>query len=371
MNRETMAQTDHLVPLHATHPGELLVDELEFREMPQAELARTIGMSRTQLNEILKGKRALTADLAILLEEVLGIDAQYWMSLQAQYDLDQARIRQSRRLDMLKRWKAHHTQIPVKLFKQAGIIQGDPALDIPALEAVYGVAFESISTYSAQPLEAIYYRQSPSLRKDHLAIVGWVKLVQYDAKRRTAHAFDIQHQGALIQALKQSFLHNQDLQSKIPEILEEHGIACVIQPVSAGIPVDGLAFWNEDGPAIALTFRHKRIDRFMFSLFHELGHIFLHMGQDRDRAFLDVGRTEGQAQALANRELEADAFAQNQLIPEDAWRRFRTEHPHRPTRESILQLAHANQVPPAVVVGRWKFETGNWKAKFGMSDKIG
>lgn len=74
------------------HPGELLVEELEVREMTQKQLAEAMGRPPQVINEIVNGKKAITAETALQLERVLDIPAQFWMNLQTGYDLTVARL---------------------------------------------------------------------------------------------------------------------------------------------------------------------------------------------------------------------------------------------------------------------------------------
>ncbi len=83
-----------ILPFEATHTGTLLKDELEAMNMTQKKLAEIIGVKPSFLNEIIKGKRAVTADIALLLEKALGISADYWLKFQTQYELDKARIKE-------------------------------------------------------------------------------------------------------------------------------------------------------------------------------------------------------------------------------------------------------------------------------------
>lgn len=78
-------------PRNPFHPGEILLEEfLEPAGMTQAALAEKLGWTRTRLNELIKGKRDMTADSALDLAKALGTSAKIWMNLQATYDLDQA-----------------------------------------------------------------------------------------------------------------------------------------------------------------------------------------------------------------------------------------------------------------------------------------
>jgi HTH-type transcriptional regulator/antitoxin HigA len=78
------------------HPGELLLEELEVRGMTQRDLAETTGRPAQAINEIVKGKKAITAATALDLEAALGIPAQLWLNMQTTYDL--RRERQARDL---------------------------------------------------------------------------------------------------------------------------------------------------------------------------------------------------------------------------------------------------------------------------------
>ncbi len=71
-----------------THPGEMLLKEfLEPLEASQVEAARRMNIPFQRLNAIVKGRRAVSADTALLLEALTGWDAQIWLTLQAKWDL--------------------------------------------------------------------------------------------------------------------------------------------------------------------------------------------------------------------------------------------------------------------------------------------
>ena len=74
------------------HPGEVLLEEfLKPLAISQNKLARAMGVPPRRINEIVHGKRAVTADTAIRLARALGTSEQFWMGLQADYDLEEAR----------------------------------------------------------------------------------------------------------------------------------------------------------------------------------------------------------------------------------------------------------------------------------------
>ena len=78
-------------PKNPFHPGEILLEEfLAPAGITQSAFAEKIGWTRARLNELIKGKRGISAEAALDLAEVLGTSAKLWMNLQATYDLDRA-----------------------------------------------------------------------------------------------------------------------------------------------------------------------------------------------------------------------------------------------------------------------------------------
>lgn len=80
----------------AFHPGVYLEEEIEERELLKKDLAQQLGILPTNLSEILKGKRNISTRLAVRLEKVLEISAEYWLNLQMAWDLQNAREEENR-----------------------------------------------------------------------------------------------------------------------------------------------------------------------------------------------------------------------------------------------------------------------------------
>lgn len=81
-----------------THPGEILLEEfVRPLGLSQTELSQWIGVSYPRLNEIIHGKRGVTPDTALRLEQVFGADAQFWLNLQLAWDLYHAKRSSSAR----------------------------------------------------------------------------------------------------------------------------------------------------------------------------------------------------------------------------------------------------------------------------------
>ncbi len=90
-----MNPKNNLPPIHQ---GEFLKEILDELDISQAEFARAIGLSTMRISHVVKGKRPVTAELALLFGKAFGQTPQYWINLQAVYDLKIAEKVVSRRL---------------------------------------------------------------------------------------------------------------------------------------------------------------------------------------------------------------------------------------------------------------------------------
>ena len=80
------------------HPGEFLAETLHELGVSQAQFARAIGVSPMRISHVVKGARPVTAELALLFGRALGQSPQYWLNLQATYDLKETEAAISRQL---------------------------------------------------------------------------------------------------------------------------------------------------------------------------------------------------------------------------------------------------------------------------------
>ena len=81
-----------MAKLKNVHPGEVLLEEFLIpMNLSQNALARAVGVPPRRINEIVLGKRAITADTALRLAKTFGTSEGFWLGLQADYDLEEAR----------------------------------------------------------------------------------------------------------------------------------------------------------------------------------------------------------------------------------------------------------------------------------------
>ena len=86
---------NNLTPFEPTHPGLLIRDELESRNMSQSKLAKQLDVSSSLRNEVINGKRAINTELALMLEAALGIPADVWLKLQSDYNMQIAKANET------------------------------------------------------------------------------------------------------------------------------------------------------------------------------------------------------------------------------------------------------------------------------------
>ena len=96
---------NNMVSSMLIHPGELIKDEIAARGLTQKDLAKQMGVSYTVFNEILNGKRPVTTEYALLLEAALGTDANIWLGLQADYNMQKMKQDRSfmKRLELIRK----------------------------------------------------------------------------------------------------------------------------------------------------------------------------------------------------------------------------------------------------------------------------
>lgn len=365
--------TKNPIPAFATHPGTILADEMEANEYSQIDLAKLIDIKRSQLNEIIKGKRNLNADLALLLEKALGIDADFWMEAQKNYDLDKARIeaKNKAQLEAIEIWNVAKVFIPVAFYKKEQVISGNPLTDNQKIREIYGVVnLDQLATMSVQ---SNYHRfkKSTKLKTDVVNIMGWVKLVQYKAAEVKVPPFNLENQEQLITDLRAILLQNKDTLNKVQTKLHENGIKLVYQAKGEKTPVDGVSFWSDGNPAIGMTLRHSRLDNFAFTLFHELGHIYKHLVNNDTAEFIDLeNKNEEEEYKNSTEEKQADHFALDKLIKDEDWNKFKKNLNFNNNDTAMIAFAKQVKIHPSIVRGRVCFALNNFRTYTSINNDI-
>lgn len=142
--------------------------------------------------------------------------------------------------------------------------------------------------------------------------------------------------------------------------LYKNGIALIYARHLPRAYLDGAAMITKEGvPAIGMTIRLDKIDNFWFCLLHELAHVGWHLKNGMDWFIDDFSVNDSDFSEGWQKEHEADALAKNALIPESLWTKFRERGTF--TEETIADLAKEAKVHPAIVAGRYRWETDNFQ----------
>lgn len=86
---------------HLYHPGKLIKEEIEFRNISQKELSKLTGIAPNVISEVLKGKRNCTPQFALKLEEALKLDAKVLLRLKMNYDIASTKIKTIKKINSL------------------------------------------------------------------------------------------------------------------------------------------------------------------------------------------------------------------------------------------------------------------------------
>jgi HTH-type transcriptional regulator/antitoxin HigA len=143
--------------------------------------------------------------------------------------------------------------------------------------------------------------------------------------------------------------------AKARDLLNKHGIVLVIERHLPGTHLDGAAMVSSAGlPVVALTLRYDRLDNFWFVLFHELGHVFLHLYRSLRLDFFDEEDWTGSDGV----EREADKFALDHLIAEAVWKKCLSRFAL--TEEAVRIDAEKLGIDPSIIAGRIRKEQNNY-----------
>ncbi len=357
-----------LIPAQATHPGVLIKDELDATpDLNQRTLAKELGVHPSFLNEIIKGKRPVTADIAILLEKSLGISADYWMKFQSQYEIDKARVKQKniKKLRNIEIWSIIREYVPVRYFKKHNYLIDELEADIKKVKEIYDVETVDDLVTSFSKDKFAYYRKSEKLKIDDKNMFAWSSLAQYEARNQNANTFNFDNLTQLSINLNNLFYQNNDTINRVQTLLNQFGVKMLLIDKLEKTPIDGFSFWSNRNPVIALTLRHNRIDNFAFTVMHEIGHIDLHLRNDRNRKFMDLTKKQN----LSECEKEADNYAQKSLIPKTIWQEILDNH--LPLNDDkIISLGNNYGINPAILLGRVCYEMNYYAMRTKIDKKL-
>lgn len=361
------------VPVEATHVGEVIKDELSYHNMKQSELSELTGIQKPILNDVIKGKRSLTPEMACLVGNALNISATYLMNIQTQYELDCAKqnervVLQSK---MMEIWNVLKKQVSIPFFRKMHIVRGNIIEDVNRIFKVFSVdSLDDFFGLKAKEMEQSYFRKSSKVTTNPVDIFSW-KYYCYYLSRNDKTALSPFNKDAntdaLIDELNKVFRENQNTVDRTQKVLSNYGIRFLVVNKVGQVSVDGMSFWIGASPTIVITQRIAAIDNFAFTTLHEVGHVFMHLVQNGNAM---INLVEGKRD---KEELEADDFASDAILPNSEWKKFmakiRNILPYE-ISPYIKEEADKFNVNPQLLFGRYTHDSGFYKIKDPFDKKI-
>ncbi len=322
-------------------PGELLQEELDAIGMTQQELARRTDRPAQVINEIIRAKKRITHETALELEKVLGIPAHVWVNLEADYQLTEARLRDEEQLGRQEHWLQ---EFPVREMEKRGWIPTCPEKIDKVRELL---RFLGVASFSAWEQTAIAFRITPRAKVSSGALAVWLRKGELDGREIDAAPYDESRFREALSTIRT--FTREDPNVFVPRMIEMcagAGVAVVFTQELPGSAAHGSARWlAQDKALIHLSLRGKKDGQLWFSFFHEACHVLWHRVRE-----IHIDGIDGDSSP----EAESDRFAEDSLIPADAWKYFSRVGTWSPA--TVQRFADQIGVAPGIIVGRLQHE---------------
>lgn len=324
-------------------PGSTLGEILHDRNMSQQELAIRTGVTPKHVSTIINGDKGISVSYAKRLEYALGIEAQFWINLQSNYDRE-----------MLEYEEAHSiTEEELDILKQLNEVTADfrgrgwissKTKDGMVLEMRTLLNMSNLSDISRFSSAAAYRIDANSVKNPYV-LFAWQRMCELqtlNVLECVKQTLDIEKLESSLDDIKSTmFLKADNMRKKLKEIFMECGIIFDVVQNYKGAPVQGYIKEIDDKILLCITLRRKYLDVFWFTLFHEIGHI---LNGDTQNTFIDFEHSSNSS------EIAADTFARDTLIDPEQYRSY-IEY-NRIDLNCIRKLAQDNGVDPSIVIGR-------------------
>ena len=321
-------------------PGETLKETLEALGMSQAELADRMGRPKKTINEIIKGKAALTPETALQLERVLGIPGGFWTNRDYHFREFLAKRQERERLKPKVGWL---DTLPVREMVKLGWVEGhaDKVKQLQAMLDFFGVVSPEVwKRIWCGPKVA--FRRSPAFQNDPGLLCGWLRVGEIKARGMACKPFDAGRFTRSLAAIRKLTLAPPARWApQLSRICADAGVALVFLPEPPRLSINGATRWLSPTKALMqMSLRYTTDDQFWLTFFHEAGHLLMHGKRD---VFLEMN---GYSRA---KEEAADQFALQHLLTKEGMAGFTAVIP--PTREGLKRFAASQGLAPGVLVG--------------------
>jgi plasmid maintenance system antidote protein VapI/Zn-dependent peptidase ImmA (M78 family) len=325
-------------------PGGTILDLLEERGISSKDLAALLGYSLDRTERLIKGKEAITRDVAALLAKHVGGSEKFWLSREQNYRNEVARLQSSGNLNAGKAWL---DELPLKDMQKFGWLPAHSKIDenVDACLKYFRVRdVKEWRTKYSQFLSLVSFRTSPTQKSEPGSVISWLRYGEIKSAQIPCRPWNAKNFERSLIGMRR-LTRKKDPSVFVPELRKlcaESGVALVVARGPAGCRASGATrFLNDKQAMILLSFRYLADDQFWFTFFHEAGHLLMH-GQKA--VFLEDG-----SDVSLKEEHEANLFAQNILIPPEARAEFLSL---KPTKDSVMKFAVKIGISRGIVVGQ-------------------
>ena len=335
-------------PDTVSSPGETLAELLGLHNMSQAQLAERTGRPKKTINEIIKGKSAITPETALQFEKVFGVAASFWNNRDRRYREFLAKRAELKTLRSQTSWL---DEIPFRELVKLGWVQdsSDKLRRLELLLAFFGVA----GPKQWRDLYAgVSFRKSPAFRSNPGAIAAWLRKGELEATEIECDEFDASKFRATLDGIRKEEIIRlrqegpANVVKRMVERCSKSGTALVFVRSISHTRTFGASRWLSPNKAlIQISLLYKNDYSLWFTFFHEAGHILRH---GKKSTFINFENMVEDAL-----EKEANSFAEEILFPNRSLQAFAESHPDkRFSTNDILRFAENQSLTPGVVVGK-------------------
>lgn len=326
------------------HPGETLAEVLEDREMSQKELAIRTGMTEKHVSTIVNGIKPISVAFAKKLEYALGIEAEFWINLQSNYDRELLEFEEMNNISEEEVSVLKKLKDVIEYWSELGWIKKEDNSAAKVLDLRKIMSISNLTDIPELAYSAAFRAHIKSNKVDAYVVFAWQRMCEILTQDiEIADEIDVEKLQEKIPDIKKvMFMSADKVQNQLEKIFAECGIAFKIVKNFRGAPVQGFIKKTEDDNLVlCMTIRNSFADIFWFTLFHEIAHI---IHGDSKNKFVDFESVSGEM------ELRADKFARNVLIPLNEFKQF-AEHEDF-SLSAINSFADKCGVSPFIVIGR-------------------
>jgi HTH-type transcriptional regulator / antitoxin HigA len=340
---------DDDISIPPIHPGMIIRGEMEEAGWTQSDLAYVIGAATATINQLVTGKRGISADMAKKLARAFNKSPERYARLQADWDL-----RQTAEPDPIVAARARVlARYPLREMQRRGWISETE--NHAELERQI-CRFFNVSSVDEIP------RLSHSAKKtgtDNMPPqqIAWLFRVRQIAGEMVIPAYN---HSALANAVAQfgEARNKPEAVHIVPHLLQKAGVRFVVVESLPGSKIDGVCFWlNDKAPVIGLSFRFDRIDNFWFVLRHECAHV-LH-GHGKTDAIVDSELESAASDSEEERIANADAA--EFCVPRDKMESFYVRKNPLFSERDVLAFSTRMAVHPGLVVGQLQKKTSRFE----------